>query len=193
MRTVALWKTLNGARFVECNRVSKVEVSSNVAKVYFKDGDVEAIRLVDYKMPEGEHVGFAAQLALKDLRAYAEKIAEAVGKKADELEDGGRADVAAILKALLDLELFALLGWIYGYGDYWRRVVGKPALRVGRVELSFPVKVEVDSFACAHGSLACKLSRRVLVYPDLAREVRNVWLTVATGHWKYALEWASRL
>jgi len=126
-------------------------------------------------------------MALKDLRAYAGRIAEAVGKRADELEDRGREDAAAVLRAPLDLDLFMLLGWIYGCGEHWRRAVGKPALRAGRVELLFPVEVEVDSFVCAHGSLACKLSRRALVYPGLAREIRSVWLAVATGHWRYAL------
>jgi len=184
MRTVALWKTLNGARFVECNRVSKVEVSSNVAKVYYRDGDVEAVHLVDYKLPEGEHTGFTAQLALKDLRAYAERIAKAVGERADELEDRGCEDAAAVLKALLDLELFALLGWIYGGEKQWR-VVGRPVLRAGNVELQFPVEVDVDSYVCWHGSSACKLRR--IAHPDLRREVRDVWLTVATGYWKYAL------
>jgi len=115
MRITALWKTLNGARFVDPReRVVKVAVSNDVVKVYFKDGDVETIHLVDYKMPEGEHVGFTAQLALKDLRAYAGRIAEAVGKRADELEDRGREDVAAVLKALLDLDLFVLLTEVWG-------------------------------------------------------------------------------
>jgi len=185
MRTVALWKTLNGARFtIPGERVVKVSVSNGVAKVYFKDGDVESIRLVDYKLPEGEHVGFTAQLALKDLRTYAERIASMVGKRVDELEAGGHEGAAAVLKALLDLDLFALLGWIHGEERNWR-VVGRPVLRSGNVELQFPVEVDVDSYVCWHGSSACKLRR--VAHPDLRREVRNAWLTVATGYWRHAL------
>jgi len=192
MRTTVLWKTLVGARFVECDRVSKVSVSNGVARVYYRDGDIEAVYLVDYKLPEGEHVGFTALLALKDLRAYAERIAKAVGERADELEDKGREDAAAVLKALLDLELFALLGWVYGRGD-WPRVIGRPVLRAGKVGVQFPVEVEVDPFTCEYGSSACKLRRGALTCPDLRREIRSVWLTVATGYWKYALEWSKGL
>jgi len=185
MRTTTLWKTLNGARFVDPReRVVKASVSSDVARVHFKDGDVETIHLVGYKMPKGEYTGFVAQLALKDLRAYAERIASTVGKRADELEAGGHEGAAAVLSALLDLDLFMLIGWIYGRENNWR-ITGRPVLRSGNVELEFPVEVDIDSYVCWHGSSACKLRR--VAHQDLRREVRNAWLTVATGYWRYAL------
>jgi len=190
METAGLWNTLVGARFVDKGvHVRRVEVSENVAHVYYKDGDVEDVYLVDYSMPNGVYQNTHEKAtALEGLRKYARAVATAVGKRADELEAKGREDAPSILKALLDLELFTLVGWIIGR-RHNSQIVGTPILRVGGAELQFPVEVVADPLACEysgpHGY--CKLQRQALVYPEVRRCVRNAWLTVATGHWKYAL------
>jgi len=190
MEASGLWKTLVGARFVdERQRVGRVEVSENVARIYYKDGDVEVVYLVDYSIPNGVYHDYRERTtALVALRTYAQTVATTVGKRADVFEANGHEDVSAILKALLDLELFTLVGWILGK-RHDSQVVGTPVLRVGNAELQFPVEVAVDSLACEYGGPHgyCKLRRQALVYPEVRREVRNAWLTVATGHWKYAL------
>jgi len=190
--TPLLWKTLTGARFTDPkNRVVKVEVRGGVARVTYKDGDVESVHLTDYDVPEGIYVDYNRRLSvLRELRTYAEKIAAALGQRAGELEDAGREEVAAVLRAVIDLDLFMLLGWIYGEERQWR-VVGRPVLRAGSVELQFPLEVDIDSYVCWFNAQPCKLMRVLRL--DLRREIRNVWLTVATRYWKYALDWSNEV
>jgi len=191
MRTTALWKTLVGARFTDGrSRAVKVAVSGGVAKVYFKDGDVEAVHLVGFELPEGEYVGHQVQQALGSLRAYAEGIAAAVGKRADELEELGHEDAAAVMRALLDLDLFALLAEVRG-AKVRSDVVGALAIRRGNASLCLPIEVRIDSMYVAHvGPHTHKFERYVRAYADSWRLLRDAWLVAATKYWRLALEWS---